>query len=92
MAQGTKNTRLDLRLRSEHKRLIEEAAHLSGQSISAFVAAAGVREAEQIVERFSNLRLSNRDRDAFLAALDNPPKPNAKLRKAFREHARKVIS
>jgi uncharacterized protein (DUF1778 family) len=36
----------------------------------------------------SPLVLSDRDRDLFLAALDNPPKPNAALRKAAARHAK----
>jgi uncharacterized protein (DUF1778 family) len=36
------------------------------------------------------LVLSDRDRDTFLAAMENPPKPNARLRKAFKLHATHV--
>ena len=36
----------------------------------------------------SPLMLSNRDRDRFLEVLDNPPKPNAALRKAAARHAK----
>jgi Protein of unknown function (DUF1778) len=36
----------------------------------------------------STLVLSNRDRDRFLEVLDNPPKPNAALRKAAARHAK----
>lgn len=33
--------------------------------------------------------LSDRDRDAFLALLDNPPKPNAAFRRAAAEYNRR---
>jgi uncharacterized protein (DUF1778 family) len=36
----------------------------------------------------SPLVLSDRDRDRFLDLLDNPPKPNAALRKAVARHAK----
>jgi hypothetical protein len=36
----------------------------------------------------SPLVLSDRDRDRFLEVLDNPPKPNAALRKAAARHAK----
>jgi hypothetical protein len=36
----------------------------------------------------SPLVLSNGDRDRFLEVLDNPPKPNAALRKAAARHAK----
>jgi hypothetical protein len=35
------------------------------------------------------LVLSDRDRDRFLRALDNPPKPNAALRRAAARHVKK---
>lgn len=90
MAAAGQNTRLDVRLPEDTKRLIEQAAGHLGQTISAFTVATLTREAEEVVERFGTLRLSDRDCDAFLAALDNPPKPNARLRRAAREHARKA--
>jgi len=92
MSLAIQNTRLDVRLTEEHKRIIEQAAKLLGQSISAFTVSTLIREAETVVERFSSLSISNRDRDLFIAALENPPKPNARLRKAFESHSRQVKS
>ena len=86
----TKDTRLDVRLPEENKKLIEQAASYLGQSVSAFTVATLIREAEEVVERFGVLRLSDRDRDAFLAALDAPPAPNAKLREAAKRHAKMI--
>ena len=90
MSTTARGTRLDVRLPEEQKRLIERAAGFLGQTTSAFAVATLVRQAEEVVERFGTLRLSDGDRDAFLAALDRPPAPNAKLRKAARRHAREV--
>jgi uncharacterized protein (DUF1778 family) len=36
------------------------------------------------------LELSDRDRDAFLATMGNPPKPNARLRRAAKRHHTQV--
>ncbi|MFA7237208.1 MAG: DUF1778 domain-containing protein [Phycisphaeraceae bacterium] len=90
MATTVNTTRLDVRLGEEQKKLIEQAAGFLGQTISAFTVATLLRQAEEVVERFGMLRLSDRDRDAFLAALDHPAEPNAKLRKAAKRHAGKV--
>ena len=79
-------SRLDLRLDVDRKRLIEQAASLLGQSVSAFTVSSAVREACEVVQHFGVLSLSDRDRDDFLVAIDNPPKPNARLRRAFRTH------
>jgi uncharacterized protein (DUF1778 family) len=83
---------LDVRLAGEHKQLIQRAAELLGESISAFTVSTLVHEAQQVVERFSSLQLSDRDRDSFLSALDAPPEPNARLRKAAEAHAQGLSS
>ncbi len=90
MTATSQNARLDVRLSEDSKRLIEQAAGLLGVSVSSFTVSAVVREAEEVVERFGMLRLSDRDRDIFLAALDNPPEPNEKLRAAAKRHAREI--
>lgn len=92
MGTTTQNRRLDVRLAADHKDLIEQAAGLLGQTVSAFTVSTLVSEAERVVDRFGSLRLSDRDRDVFLAALDKAPAPKAKLRRAVREHAKKVAS
>ncbi len=92
MASTAQSVRLHVRLAAEHKDLIERAATLLGQTLSAFTVSTLVREAEEVTPRLGTLPLTNRDRDAFLAALDNPPKPSPKLRKAAKRHAREVAS
>jgi uncharacterized protein (DUF1778 family) len=91
MGATAQDKRLDVRLAADHKNLIEQAASLLGQSVSAFAISTLVAEAGRVVEESTVLRLSNRDRDAFLAALDNPPKPNARLRKGVKLHAIHVV-
>jgi uncharacterized protein (DUF1778 family) len=90
MTTTAQNTRLDVRLPEDNKKLIEQAASFLGQTVSAFTVATLVHEAQEVVERFGMLRLGKRDRDVFLSALDNPPEPNARLRKAATRHAKKV--
>jgi len=90
MSAPTQEKRLDVRVSAGHKELIEQAAGLLGQSVSAFTVSTLVREARDVVDRFTTIRLTDRDRDAFLAALDNPPKPNARVRRVAREYARRV--
>ena len=82
--------RLDVRLDPERKALVEQAAGLLGQTISAFTVSTLAREAREVVERFGTISLSDRDRDAFLSALDTPPKPNARMKKAFKAHDKTV--
>ena len=91
MSTGTGYKRLDVRLPEEQKELIEQAAHLLGQSIRAFTVATLTRKAEEVVERFRVLRLSNHDRDLFLNALDTPPKPNERLCRASIRHNESIV-
>ncbi len=90
MGTTAQNMRLDVRLGADHKKLIEQAADLLGQTVSAFTVSTLVREAAEVTERFGALRLSDRDRDAFLAACDEASEPNAKLRQAAQAHAEAV--
>ncbi len=90
MGATAQNARLDVRLAADHKELIEQAASLRGQSVSAFAVSTLVSEAGRVVEESTALKLSNQDRDAFLAALDNPPEPNARMLEAGKLHAKLV--
>ncbi len=77
-------TRLEFRIRPESKDLIEQAAQLLGISVSEFANSRLVQLARQIIAEHNITRLTNRDRDIFLAMLDADTEPNAALQKAFR--------
>lgn len=74
--------RMDFRLQAEQKSLIEQAAALSGQSLSQFAVTAMLQAARASIEQATVTEVSNRDRDAFLAMLDADVEPNAALRAA----------
>ncbi len=76
------NDRLDFRLDSEAKRVIEQAAALSGQTVKQFAVSTLLQSAEEVLERRRTIHLSNRDRDLFLALLDSDEGPNQELREA----------
>jgi uncharacterized protein (DUF1778 family) len=79
------DTRLDFRLRGEDKTIIEQAAAISGQSVTDFAVATLLREARDIVDRHNVTHLSDRDRDIFLALLDSDDEPNEALLRAAEE-------
>lgn len=64
--------RIDIRLRSDLKQLVEEAAELSSQTVASFVASTVVERAKIVIESQQRLRLGQADAEAFLAALDRP--------------------
>jgi uncharacterized protein (DUF1778 family) len=47
--------------------------------------------AQQTITRHESLVLSERDRAVFFDALVHPPKPNARLRRAFRLAKERVV-
>ena len=83
--------RLDLRMAAETRHKIEQAACVSGQSITEFAVSAMLSQAMEILEKHLNTWLTDRDRDLFLAMLDSEEEPNEALTKASeryqREHA-----
>jgi uncharacterized protein (DUF1778 family) len=90
--ETTKAARLDVRLNLEVKEKIEQAAVISHQTISDFVVTTLLRASEETLRRQQTIQLTNRDRDLFLAALDENVHPNPALRKAagkFKRQSRK---
>ena len=83
------DARINVRLPSELKQTIEEAASALGQTVSEFAISTVVREARQVLHNAQITRLSNRDRDRFLAALDAADaKPNTALKAAARRYGK----
>lgn len=71
--------RINLRTSPEVKALIERAAALKGTTVSGFISQTMYETAQRVVAEQEVLTLSDRDRDAFLAALESPPEPTQAL-------------
>ncbi|MFA5263017.1 MAG: DUF1778 domain-containing protein [Opitutaceae bacterium] len=83
--------RLEARVTSDFKALIEKAASLSGySSVKDFIIATMSPVAEQVVERHTRIRLTQDEGKVFVEALLNPPRPNAKLLRAMQAHKKLV--
>lgn len=89
---ATRNdARINVRLPSELKQTIEEAASALGQTVSDFTISTIVREARQVIQEANVTRLSNRDRDAFLEALKAADaRPNSVLKAAARRYSKRT--
>jgi uncharacterized protein (DUF1778 family) len=83
--------RLEARISSETKALLQKAADLEGHTLTGFVIASVQAEALRIIERNQNLKLSMGDAEAFVDAIINPPQPNDALKAAARRY-KQVIS
>ena len=76
----TKDTRLEFRVPSSLKTLIENAASLQGVSVSDFLAATAHREALETVQNHEMIRLNREESVRFVDTLLKPPAPNEALR------------
>jgi uncharacterized protein (DUF1778 family) len=86
----TSTSRLDLRLNAADKARIARAADLRGVPLSTFVREAVLRETEGVMASELTVSLSPAESRRFLAALNKPFKPNARLKKAM-EDARRMM-
>lgn len=86
-----KDARIDVRVSEDLKRESEWAADLEGQSLTRFVEEAIRRRIREIREQRERTVLSERDREAFLAILDNE-EPSEALRKSARKYKSLVES
>lgn len=75
----TESARINLRTSPEAKALIERAAALMGSTVSSFMLQNAYEAAARLVAQQDVMTLSDRDRDAFLNALENPPEPTPAL-------------
>lgn len=82
--------RLELRLNSTDKNRIARAATLRGVPVSVFARDALLREADNTITAETVVTLSAAESRRFLAALDKPFKPNARLKKSM-DAAAKLI-
>lgn len=84
MVHATKqrNDKLQIRIDKSTKIKIEQAATYSNKTISDFVLENIVPIAEKVIDEHTTIKLSNRDWDKLMNALENPPQANEALKKA----------
>ena len=58
------------------------AADLEGSAMNQFLVQAAYKEAQQILERETLIRLTEAQAKQVFSLLENPPKPNARLKRA----------
>lgn len=86
----TKNERVQVRIGTDAKRMLQRAAALANTSVSAFVVNSALDAAGRLIEARERLVLGERDWDVFFEALINPPEPNQDLKDAFEAHDRLI--
>ncbi|AFY69449.1 protein of unknown function DUF1778 [Thalassoporum mexicanum PCC 7367] len=82
----TKTERLEARVTKPQKELLQKAASLRGETLTVFMLNILVEAANKIVHEDQLIQLSQRDREAFVSALLNPPPVNEKAKAAAQEY------
>lgn len=78
------NKRLALRIQASDKATIMRAVALEQTDMTSFILRTVLKEAQSVIDEYERVKLTRRDSLRVLDLLENPPAPNAKLRKAAR--------
>jgi len=87
-----KSERINLRLKSSTKSLIERAASFEGKTVSHFILTSALERAEKTVQEHEILALNANNSKIFFEALAAPVRFNRKLAAALEEHNQRVVS
>ena len=83
MPRAARTEKLDLRLSPEAKLKLRAAADVRSTSVSQFVLDSALTAADEALLEQRRIVLGAKDWEAFLKALDEPPKPNERLKRLF---------
>jgi uncharacterized protein (DUF1778 family) len=81
--QKGKRDTLNLRIKPELRLLIDRAADATGRNRTDFVLSAARRAAEEALLDRTNFVVDPKTYAEFVARLDAPPRPNARLRRTL---------
>jgi len=79
--------RITARVPIQVRETLETAASIVGATVNQFIVQTALREAECVIEQERIIRLSARDAEAFLRALDNPPPLNDELTATLEDYS-----
>ena len=87
-----KPERINLRLKSSAKSLIERAASFEGKTVSHFILTSALEQAEKTIQKNETITLKAQYSRKFFEALAAPVRFNRKLTAALEEHEQRVVS
>jgi len=88
--RSRKEERLEARVTSAQKQLIERAAALRGTSVTEFVVVSAQEAATSAIKDFEMLSLRDEAREVFINAVLNPPVPNEAARSAAERYKKNM--
>ena len=83
-----KQDRIGARVPRDVYETLCRAAELTGATVNQFLVQSALKEAQAVIEREEIIRLSPRDWNWLLELIENPPKPNTKLKSAMKRYQR----
>lgn len=86
---ATKTARIDLRLFSDQKKMIAQAAAMEGKDTSSFVADNALQKAREVIERENIIRISLQDMMKVSEILNCEAGPNQNLKNAAKKFKEK---
>ena len=85
-AATLKQERIGARVTRDVRQTLARAAELSGATVNQFLVQSALKEAHAVLDREQTIRLSRRDSLRLLDLLENPPKPNTRLKAAMKRY------
>jgi uncharacterized protein (DUF1778 family) len=83
MARAARTEKLDLRISRDAKQKLRAAADVREKSVSEFVLDSALIAADEALLDRRRIVLGPEEWERFLRALDEPPKPNDRLKRLF---------
>lgn len=86
MTVSKEKERVSARIPIHAYQILSRAAEISGATLNQFLVQAALEKAQMIIEKDKIINLSLRSANVFFDAIENPPKPNKKLKQAMKAY------
>ena len=84
MSVIVKENRIEVRVPTETKKTLENAAALANMSLSTYIVTVCLKQAKYDLEQNETIILKDYERDNLLKALSSPKEPNEALKDLFK--------
>ncbi len=81
-----KSERVSARIPANVYDTLTRAAEFTGATLNQFLVQSAFERAEAIIEKEQAISMSTRSASVFFDAIENPPKPNRKLKSAVKSY------
>lgn len=90
-AETTRTARVEARIAPDALAVVRRAAELQGRSVSDFLVAAALKDAQRTIEDAQIIRLSVQDQQRFADLLINPPPLVPAMKRALKARQRLIV-